>query len=318
MIDRLILTKRLSLIKYLYQQGVEQSKKPESIAGFSILSFQDSIEMFLRLLVEYKGRKESANFMAHWSDYPDLILVESIRRLNNLRVNFKHKGLMPSKDDIEACKVYTKDFLYQSSEHFFGIEFNNVSLIDLISYDSIKESLKMSESCLLKNELTESLVNSAIAFKKLIDIFDSTKRSESFEQLLPIDKKVDLTEGMSGYFGNHRDNTLRNDLERLNKNIKIVGSNVLKELDNLKYQFKLVSLGIDYVKYSKFILLTPDIYRQSTTGKYVAYDRERNYMVKVDEYQCQFCIDFVIESTLILSNVDQDLKSLKQSRQCEN
>lgn len=33
-LDKTIITKRLTYIKYLYQQGVEQSKLPEVIAGF--------------------------------------------------------------------------------------------------------------------------------------------------------------------------------------------------------------------------------------------------------------------------------------------
>lgn len=40
-LDKTIITKRLTYIKYLYQQGVEQSKLPEVIAGFALMQFHD-------------------------------------------------------------------------------------------------------------------------------------------------------------------------------------------------------------------------------------------------------------------------------------
>ena len=61
MIDKELLVKRLSIIKLLYKIGFEQSKQTESISFFSILSFHDSIEMFLKLAAEHKDIK-SDNF----------------------------------------------------------------------------------------------------------------------------------------------------------------------------------------------------------------------------------------------------------------
>jgi hypothetical protein len=57
MIDKEILIKRLSIVKLLYKTGLEQSKQSESISFFSILTFHDSIEMFLKLASEHKGVK---------------------------------------------------------------------------------------------------------------------------------------------------------------------------------------------------------------------------------------------------------------------
>lgn len=51
-LDKTIITKRLTYIKYLYQQGVEQSKLPEVIAGFALMQFHDCIEMFLLLVLK--------------------------------------------------------------------------------------------------------------------------------------------------------------------------------------------------------------------------------------------------------------------------
>lgn len=54
-LDKSIIVKRLALIKYLYRIGIEQSRQAGMFAGFSILTFHDSAEMFLLLVLEDKG-----------------------------------------------------------------------------------------------------------------------------------------------------------------------------------------------------------------------------------------------------------------------
>lgn len=46
--------KRLALIKQLFMLGVAQSYEPEPLNGFSILSFHDSLEMFVKLCADCK------------------------------------------------------------------------------------------------------------------------------------------------------------------------------------------------------------------------------------------------------------------------
>ena len=47
-----LILKRLAVIKQLYLQGVAQSYNAEPMNGFSILSFHDSVEMFMKLCAE--------------------------------------------------------------------------------------------------------------------------------------------------------------------------------------------------------------------------------------------------------------------------
>lgn len=65
MIDKELIIRRLATIKYLYRIGVEQSMQVDTIAGFSILSFHDCVEMFLLLVAENKGIKAPESFMGY-------------------------------------------------------------------------------------------------------------------------------------------------------------------------------------------------------------------------------------------------------------
>ena len=91
MLSKELIIKRLSLIKYLYKIGLDQSYQSETIGAFSVLSFHDSIEMFLKLYAEHRNEKsDKFDFMTYWETFPELTLKESMRNLNERRKNIKH------------------------------------------------------------------------------------------------------------------------------------------------------------------------------------------------------------------------------------
>ena len=144
-----LIIRRLAIIKYLFNLGVQQSMQAETVAGFSILTFHDCAEMFLLLVAENKGdNSANVNFIGFWDKYPELTLKESMRNLKDRRVNIKHKGLFPSKTDIEICRITMTEFLEQNTKIQFGLNFGLISISDLISYDNVRDYIKKAETYL--------------------------------------------------------------------------------------------------------------------------------------------------------------------------
>ena len=112
-LDKTIITKRLTYIKYLYQQGVEQSKLPEVIAGFALMQFHDCIEMFLLLVAENLGKKEYTKwtFMQYWTEIGTLTMRDAMNTMKQRRVSLKHQGSFPSHDDVVECRINVGTFL---------------------------------------------------------------------------------------------------------------------------------------------------------------------------------------------------------------
>ena len=104
MLNSEIIIRRLALIKYLYKIGEQQSKQVETIAGFSILTFHDCVEMFLILVAEHNDIQidRKINFMDFWDKFPNLTLKESMRAVKDRRVSAKHRGQFPSRSDIDT------------------------------------------------------------------------------------------------------------------------------------------------------------------------------------------------------------------------
>ena len=169
-LDKEIIIRRLAIIKYLYNLGAQQSMQVDMVAGFSILSFHDCAEMFLLLVAENKGMKGENVFMDYWNKIPELTLKESMRILKERRVNIKHKGLFPSKSDVEISRITMADFLSQNTKIQFGLDFSSVSVSSLISYNEVKTYIDAAEEYLVKNDLYNCMVNAKIAFNGIVII----------------------------------------------------------------------------------------------------------------------------------------------------
>jgi hypothetical protein len=290
------ITKRLAFIKYLYKIGDEQAKKPEPMCWAAILTLHDAVELFLQLIAENVGvNKNDIRFMEYWTlinqylkklNKPELPQKIAMERLNKARVAFKHYGSPPSKTAIMGdFDTNAQNFLEESTFSIFGIKFSEISLLDLISCQDVRNDLKKAEELKDSNKLEDSLNCVAIAFAKLIDDYE--------------DRKTDK-------FGNSPFNFGR-DLTFIGCEIDF-GSDLSKLLDSIKALqegVKIIGYGIDFKKYGKFKLLTPYVYHYVNGG----YDTAGQLVEhrKIEMKDVDFCINFVIESALTLQEFDFEL-----------
>lgn len=299
--DKEEIVKRLAHIKQLFKIGIRQSNQHESISVFSILAFHDSIEMFLNLLSEYKGiNSNKFGFMDYWEKIPELSLKESMRKLNQRRVNLKHKGLLPAKSEIELSRVNTIEFFEQNTKEQFDIEFADISLIELINYESVKSELQKSQDYLNESNNQDSIKFSAIAFNNLLTEYEESKASWKYNPFY-FGKKMSF--GYSNHLG-FSSSKIPSEL----RGIKQFANDFSSSIQSLQNAMKIISLGIDYKEYIKFNILTPEVIKTGTNENYVP---PLNEEVKLTTENCQYCIDFVVNYALKLQEFDFELESLQ-------
>lgn len=302
MLDKEIIIRRLAIIKHLYTIGVQHSMQVDAVAAFSILAFHDCAEMFLLLVAEDKGDKtENISFMEFWDKYPNLTLKESMRRLKDRRVSIKHKGLFPSKTDIEISRITMTDFLCQNTPIQFGIEFTDVSVSNLISYDNVKEYVDKATMCLADGQLYDCLINSKIAFSELMFTYENSKKKQFW-----IGSRIAVGEKIGNGYKELIDNTHVRCGNRWFEQ-------VTETINRLRDVLKITALGIDYKKYTFFETITPMIFEwcEEKGRQYQAMPQEdfeeRN---RIRSEDCEFCIDFVIDCALKLQDFDYDINSV--------
>jgi len=285
--------KRLSYIKSFYQFAKEQSKLPTPQNYISILMFHDSVELFLYLSAEHLNVNlpHYIHFMEYWEiinnklNSKELTQKISMSRLNTARTSLKHKGNYPNPDDIEYFRVSTQNFFEENCPIIFGIEFSEISLLDIIQDDEVKKILRDAQDYYNKFQYKEALECIGIAFYALLENY---KESKSIRGESPFNIGSSLT-----YVGIGMD--LDNDMRYVIETVRAM-QNILKP----------IIFNLDYRKYIKFRMYTPDNIYQGKTyyNKYNLFWDSSKSKFKFEKEQVDYCFKFVIESAIILKQFD--------------
>jgi hypothetical protein len=306
--------KRLAFVKYLYTRAVEESKAPEPFAAGSVLRFHDAAEFFLHLASERLGAHvASERFMAYFEEIPkklgaDLTQQEPMRRLSNSRKALKHHGTMPSKLDIEAFRASATSFFEENTPTVFGASWDRISLVDFVEAERARESLRAAEQALERGEYTESLENAACAFGLLLADYERRKEGPwgptLFNEIdrglvsLSTPPKLSLPMGAPPSETDRRMVAFAGEAEKWIGRIK----DTLRATNEI---VKMLALGVDYRRYSKFKLVTPAVY-VATDGSNASPNRMRRTAPGTKEHAA-FGIEFVIETALALAAADYTL-----------
>ena len=272
---------RLICSKYLYHKGIEtlNSKGPFS-SGVAVLHFQDSIEMALRVIAEFLhcSLKENESFQQiiekidkHGENkIPSRI---ALNQLNKARVNFKHFGLEPKFEDSTKFMYDIENFFPIALKTFLDIEFNSISLANLIRHQRTENHINKAKQLLDDGKFSESIAESAVALKIFRVHFNKEAdryRSDSFLHFKCNDDKLD-------------------DWAR----------NVDNAIEEIHSQLNLITLGINVADYRKFIRYTPQI-QYSMAGTYHIVYYSFGKPVEPTKDIALFCHRFVIDAILIM------------------
>lgn len=295
--------RRLAFIKYLYGVAVQQSASPELIAAASLLTFHDSVEMFLRLASEHinAGAGTDTSFMGYWplisAKLPtnaELAQKDSMQRLNKARVNMKHHGTMTSKLDIEAFRASTTAFFQDNTPLIFALNFDEISLIEFVRPDAAQARIKSAIQHMSSDQLDPALDDVAIAFDHML--YDYEERKRGAFRRSPFFFGRDLAFQNSFFMGLHEfDNRMAQFVDRVKDSI-----------ESMQSAIKVLALGLDYRRYSKFMLHTPNVGRMPS-GEYQVRPKWPQPATPPTKDDVQFCIDFVVETAIHLNEFDYDV-----------
>ena len=286
--------RRLAFIRYLYQTSLSQSYAPVPLSCASILMMHDAVELFLHLASEcLNAGPPPPEFMKYWDILSeklgcDLEQKESMRRLNKARVSLKHYGTLPSQLDVESFRGSVTNFFNDNSPLVFGIAIADVSLVEYVNPESSRNKLKEAETALAEGDTLSALDKIALAFAEMIQDYETRKQDGFYNSPF--------------YFGR--------DLHFLNSFFMGLGHDsfsdfvdrVKESIEAMQEAIKILALGLDYRKYSKFRQLTPHL-NMVMSGNYSIVRRfQEENKPSIDD--ARFCIDFVVESALALAEFD--------------
>jgi hypothetical protein len=200
-----------------------------------------------------------------------------------LSVNLKHSGIRPNESEVESARGSVTSFFEDTTPIIFDIDFAKISMADLVAFIPARERLNLATVLMEQDKFGESLIEISIAFDMIVEDYE-TRNARLGKSLFSVEaphfSRLDMYE----------------DIKRF----------VDKSIEPLKKAMRIISLGLDYRRYVKFHQLTPEILRLLGDGSYIKTEPPAN-RTKED---CQFCHDFVIDSTIRLQDFDLDLKKM--------
>ena len=291
-----ITLQRLSFVKYLYQSACEQSRSAELIAAASLLMFHDALELFLQIAAEHlDASAKQPSFMDYWEilspklDSRDLPQKESMKRLNKARVSLKHNGTLPSRLDTEAFRATATSFFAETCPMIFGIPFEELSLVEYVSSDDVRERLRKAQVLSVGGDSSAATDEVAVAYEMLIDGYSKERISEFHQNPFSFGPSINL---LSGSRLRIRDPGLRG--------LKEYADSVQSTLRRMQEAIRVMALGIDYKKYIRFKSNLPTV-TQTMDGKYhVKRIIRSSEWTPPDKQYVDFCIQFVVECAIRL------------------
>jgi hypothetical protein len=289
---------RLAFIRYLYNIAIEQSRQPEPLGAASILTFHDSIELFLQLASEHlNAGTKRPGFIDYWDllepKLPSggLAQKESMRRLNKSRVALKHHGTLPSKLDIEAFRASATNFFEENTPLAFCTELNSISMVNLVKCTEARSSLEEASKLIEEGRTEDTLDKIAIAFAQLVDDYEDRKRTRFGRSPFFFGESLTFESSFSMGIQDH----------------KFAGfvDKVRDSIEAMQSAMKILSLGLDYRRYVKFRLFTPQV-TKVLSGDYHISRGRRDALPSIEE--CHFCYDLVVESAIRLQDFDFEVE----------
>jgi hypothetical protein len=163
--------RRLTIVKYLHTQALEQERKGGLLAGLALLPLHDAVELFLQVAAEthHLTLRKSVDFIEYWTEFSNadrpLRYQQQMRRFNNARVEVKHRGTLPSQPDVEGFRATVTNFLVETTPELFEIAFDSISLSSLVRSADVRSGLQAAEAAAEAGQFREALEHTAKAFR---------------------------------------------------------------------------------------------------------------------------------------------------------
>lgn len=265
-----------------------------------LLLLHDATENVLGAIADHVGAKlkdrtyilEYFNFIKEAdSQKRTLPYMTQIRNLNTIRNNIKHQGIFPDIKSNAHFPSTVYQLITDICQTYLKIDFNSISLINLLNEGIIKKIMEQAEVNLKEEKYRECQINCRkalyLVFEKRFDVRPFEKYEED------IQSKSTLAEGLS------RPSSLAPEHA---KNKQYIKEKVKQPTDFIVIDYNemwrdLLSNGINLVDFSNVMLLTPEVY---------FFEEEKDWATKEDidgikynQENAEYCFRKTIEILLI-------------------
>ncbi len=293
--------RRLTLARHLYELGSASLRSANEMHLFSAVNLlQDAVEAFLIAVADHIGAAidQNTKFDKYFVQIDSKIAPKELPfkskliRLNRIRVDSKHYGIQPARDECERLAVSVREFFDEVSTSILGASFSTVSAIDLLRDGETKTVLLEAKKALEAGELEECAINCRKAlFLEIEHHYDISAYKDG--------NPVGLLAGFTNapYYARSK---------------QYVEESVTEPTDFIVYDHssvneKLLTQGADNTAYWNVWRLMPEVYK-TKDGKWVV----KHDFAKLDKKVLGDKIDYIFSATLdVVLSIDRTWQATK-------
>lgn len=247
--------RRIALARHLNQLAVSSLRSSNDLQLFAATNLlQDAAEAFLVAIADHVDAAVDQN--TKFDRYfvlineriapKELPFKTKLLRLNRIRVDSKHYGIQPARDECDRLAVSLREFFEEVSLSILGVVFSTVSAIDLLEDGNSKSALLEAKVALEAGDHTAC----SIACRKAIYLEIEWRYDI---RMFKDGKPRGLLAGFS-------------DAPFFARNVEYIQQNVHNPtdfivLDHSKLDHDLLKDGVNPTAYWNLWRLTPEIYR---------------------------------------------------------
>jgi hypothetical protein len=262
----------------------------------AINQLQDAVEIFLFALADHLGIsfKEKSSFDGYLESISshtgaNLPFRQRIIALNKARVNSKHYAIQPDRREVNGFISVAREFFVDRSLVHFGLSFDEISLVDLLSSGAIKTHLSNALLALKEKKYGDALIESRkafyIEFEKNYDISIFKDSLTGAEQA----KITNLFHGLrckAPYYARNAEYILKN----------VSDPTGFIVLDHSKVDADLSSAGISHTQFWNVWRMTPQLFHLKEEDKWFVKGEFR----VMEESGIQERAEYAVHSTIEL------------------
>lgn len=159
--------RQISLARHLYELGKSNLRSTNDLHLFAAVNLvQDAVESFLIAIshVVHADIDQNTKFDKYFIEINKKIAPKelpfklALMRLNRIRVDSKHYGIQPARDECDRLVVSARAFFDETCASLLGVSFSTLSAIDLLQDGEAKDFLSAAKNFLEVGKNEECII----------------------------------------------------------------------------------------------------------------------------------------------------------------
>lgn len=299
--------RRLSLARHLYQLGKTSLASPNDMYLFAAVNLlQDAVEAFLIALGDHVKAEidQNTKFDKYFLQINEKISPKELPfknkliRLNRIRVDSKHYGIQPARDECERVVVSVREFFEEASSSVLGVNFSTVSAIDLLDDGEMKDLLLEAKMARESDDLEACVIGCRkVLYVAVEHKYDVSKFKEATPQ------GIFAALSYAPYYAR--------DPQYIQENVKDPTDYIVR--DHSRIDQDLLKEGVDTTAFWNVWRLTPEVYRSEDKQWVIKHDFGKLDAATLAD-TAEYVFSTVVDMALAIHAVRRAVRSKQHGR----